>query len=163
LASVKFRQLVDWRAAIIAGLISGLVFLLANIILGSIVLGSPWIYVHVFASLLMGSSILESSSSFQAGVFIVALVVNTVLSVGFASLIAITFHRWGLVVGILGGATFGLALYFINFFGLPFIFPWFFLYRSWLLLVSHILFGAVAGGIYEALEEEVYAPVELSP
>jgi hypothetical protein len=53
-----------------------------------------------------------------------------------------------------------LAIYAINFFAISYFVPWFFPLRSWILLLSHVLFGALAGGIYELLEEEEFVPVK---
>jgi hypothetical protein len=108
----------------------------------------------------MGTRALPPPATFDFGIFAVSLIVHLPLSIGFACLIAVVLHRWGLIVGILGGAGFGLALYFINFYTVSFFFPWFFPMRSWIMAASHIIFGALAGGIYEALEVEEFVPVE---
>jgi hypothetical protein len=159
-AKVRMRQVVDWRAAVWAGIISGIIFLMVNMILTAVYVGSPWVVVRLIASVVMGTRVLPPPATFDATIFIVSLAIHLPLSVGFACLIAIVLHRWGLIVGILGGAVFGLALYFINFYTFSFFFPWFFPMRSWIIAVSHILFGALAGGIYEALEVEEFVPVE---
>ena len=159
-SNVRMKQVVDWSAAVWAGLISGIVFLLANMVLTNVYLGSPWVIVRLLASIVMGPGVLPPPATFSVSTFLVSLIVHVPLSIGFASLIAIVLHRWGLIVGILGGAAFGLALYFINFYTFSFLFPWFFPMRSWIMAVSHLLFGALAGGIYEALEVEEFVPVE---
>jgi hypothetical protein len=61
-----------------------------------------------------------------------------------------------MLVSVLGGALFGLALYLINFFTFTTFFPWFYPARNWPFAAVHILFGAVAGGIYELLEKDVF-------
>lgn len=159
-ATAKMRQVVDWSAAVWAGLISGIIFLVINMILTAIYLGSPWIIVRLIASIVMGKTVLPPPATFDAPIFIVSLVVHIPLSIAFSCLLAIIFHRWGLLVGILGGALFGIALYLINFYTFTLIFPWFFPMRSWIMLLSHIIFGALAGGIYEGLEVEEFVPVE---
>lgn len=156
----KLRQVVDWRAALWAGAVSGLAFLLLNMLLTQIALGSPWIIVRLAASVLMGKSVLPPPATFDLPVFLSALLVHFPLSLAFACLIAFVLHRWGMLVGILGGAIFGLALYCINFYTFSFFFPWFFPMRSWIMVVSHVAFGALAGGVYEALEVEKFEPVE---
>jgi len=55
---------------------------------------------------------------------------------------------------------FGLALYAINYYTFTLFFPWFFPMRSWLVVLSHIVFGATAGGVYEAFEHETYVVEE---
>ncbi len=156
----KMRQVVDWRAAIWAGIIAGIVFLLVNMILTDAYLGSPWVIVRLAASILMGTKVLPPPATFDAAIFSVALLVHLPLSIIFASLIAMVLHRWGMIVGILGGALFGLAFYFINFYTFSAIFPWFFPLRGWMMAFSHLAFGALAGGVYEALEVEKFVPVE---
>jgi hypothetical protein len=158
--TVKMRPVVDWSAALWAGVVSGIVFLLANLLLTGLTLGSPWIVLRVLASIVLGSGVLPPPATFNLGIAVVALLVNTVLSILFAGIIALIIHRWGLIVGLLGGAILGLALYAINFYTFSLLFPWFFPFRSWMMVVSHLIFGAVAGGTYELLEVEEFVPVE---
>lgn len=157
---VKMKQVVDWRATLWAGLISGIIFLAINMVLTAMYVGSPWVITRLIASIVMGEGVLPPPATFDPVVFAVSILVNFVLSIIFACVIAIILHRWGLLVGILGGAVFGLALYFINFYTFTLLFPWFFPMRSWIMVLSHIVFGACAGGIYEGLEVERYKPVE---
>jgi len=159
-SKIKMRQLVDWRAAIWAGVISGLIFLAINMLLTKVYVGSPWVSVRLVASIVMGTRALPPPADFDAGIFVIALLVHFPLSIAFASIIAFVLHRGGLLMGIVGGAIFGLALYAINFYTLTFFFPWFFPMRSWIMMLSHIVFGASAGGIYEGLEVEKFVPAE---
>jgi hypothetical protein len=156
----RMKQLVDWRAAIWSGVISGAVFLVVAMALTAAYVGSPWVMTRLISSVLLGKGVLPPPPTFTVGTVLVAVVVHGVLSVSFACLIAYVFHRWGLIVGILGGAVFGLALYFVNFYTVSFFFPWFFPMRSWIMVASHVVFGALAGGIYEALEVEYFVPIE---
>jgi hypothetical protein len=150
------RQLVDWRAAIRAGIISGLVFFLVNMLLTWLVLDAPWITARFFASLVLGKSILPPPATFDGVALAVGLLVNQGIAIPFACLIAYVFHRWGLLVGIAGGALFGLVLYGISFYSLTNVFPQFYFINSSLMLISHVIFGAVAGGVYELLEVETF-------
>jgi hypothetical protein len=90
------------------------------------------------------------------GVVAVGALVHMALSLVYALVLAFIIHRWGLIVGIVGGALFGLAIYIINYYTFTYLFPWFFPLRSWLVLATHVFFGATAGGIYEALERDIY-------
>lgn len=153
--AAQVRYLVDWRAAIWAGLISGAIFLVLSMVLSAIVLGTPWVVPQIIASLVMGPEVLPPPNAIGAGVFLVALLIHAVLSVIFGSLVAIVVHRWGMLIGFVGGALLGLALYGVTFYAFSeLLVPWVFLMRSWIMLVSHIVFGAAAGAIYEALEVE---------
>src|SRR5690606_21498005 len=107
-----------------------------------------------------GEGVLPPPSSFDPLVVLVALLVHFVLSVLYACILAFIIHRGGLLAGIIGGALFGLALYAINYYTFSFFFPWFFSLRSWMVVAAHGLFGAIAGGVYEALERDRYITVE---
>lgn len=158
-SSPRMRQLVDWRAAFWAGLIAGAIFLLVNLFVTPLVIGgNGWVMVRLFASILLGEGILAPPATFDALALMVALVTHFALAVAYSMLIAYIIHRGGLIAGIIGGALLGLALYSINFYTLTFFFPWFFAMRSGVFVAAHLIFGALAGGIYEALEVETFAP-----
>jgi hypothetical protein len=154
------RKVVDFRAVFWAGIISGLVFLVVNLLLSLLFLGTPWIFIRMVAALLLGQDVLPPPASFDPAIFIVALVIHLLLSLVFTTILALMIHKWGLLVGIIGGAIFGLALYAINIYTFSFFFPWFFSLRSWIILLSHVFYGATAGGMYEALEVERFETVD---
>lgn len=158
---MMLRQVVDWRAAFIAGIVGGAVFLLLNLVLVPAVFGgNAWIVIRYLASILMGESILPPPATFDATATVVALVLHFGLSLVFALILAVITHRWGLIAGIIVGALYGFALYFINMYTFTFFFEWFFVMNSWVFLLTHVIFGAVSGGVYEALEVERYIVVE---
>lgn len=160
-ASPRMRQLVDWQAALWAGLIAGAIFLLVNLFVTPLVIGgNAWVMVRLFASIILGEGILAPPATFDLMALLVALITHFALAVAYSLLIAYIIHRGGLIAGILGGALLGLALYSINFYTLTFFFPWFFAMRSGVFVAAHLLFGALAGGIYEALEVETFVPAE---
>lgn len=160
-SSPRMRQLVDWRAAFRAGLLAGALFLAVNFLVMPLVIGgNVWVMVRLFASLLLGDGILAPPATFDLTALSVALVTHFALSVLYAMIIAYIIHRGGLIMGIIGGALLGLALYSINFYTLTYFFPWFFVIHNAVSVVAHLLFGALAGGIYEALEVEIFVPAE---
>ena len=79
-----------------------------------------------------------------------------------AAVIAFVVHRGGLIGGVLGGAVLGGAFYFINYYTLTYFFPQFFAMKHWSVLASHVVFGALAGGTYELLEDQIFE-ADLSP
>lgn len=155
----RLQQVVDWRAALIAGVVSGTVFLLLTMWLTYSSIGSAWLLPRVLASALLGADILTPSAGDGWKVWGAALALHIPLSLGFSSLIAYVLHRWGLLVGIFGGALFGLALYGINFYALTALLPQFTIIKSSALAFSHVMFGAFAGGVYELLEVEEFVTV----
>jgi len=155
------RQLVDWRAAFVAGLVAGTVFLLINLfVVSGGGHGGPWVMIRLWASVLMGNTIVAPPATFHAGALVAALVTHFALSIGAAALLAVIIHRYGLWVGIIGGAAYGLALFSINMYTLAYFFPQFLLLNGLPFMGAHVVFGALAGGVYEALEVERFVPVD---
>lgn len=144
----------DWRAAVIAGLIAGLVFLLVNMALTGHLLGNAQLPLQLAAALLLGPGVMPPAVGLGSSVFLTGFGVHLVLAIGFTCLIAFCLHRWGIWVGIFGGALFGLALYSINYYFVADFIAGFAVLRSWPMAASHVIFGAVAGGLYETLERD---------
>ena len=157
-ATPPMRQIMDMRAALRAGIISGAFFLIASMALTWWAIGSPWVITRLVASLILGPGALPPPATFTVGTALVALIVHFALSIAYAMLIAFILHRWGMVVGIIGGAILGLAIFAVNFYSVSYLVPWFYPMRSWMLVASHALFGAMAGGLYEAMEVERFVP-----
>ncbi len=141
---------VAWRAIPIAGLVAGTAFLLVNAIFNPILYGiEPLFIINYFGSLVLGTEVLLETT---IPTVIVGLIVHFVLSILFTFIISIVIHRWGLLIGIVGGGLLGLAIYAINFYTMTVFFEWMFALNNTVLLISHIVFGAVAGGVYEMLD-----------
>ena len=155
-----FRQLVDWRAAFIAGLVAGLAFFVLQSALTARLLGSPWVFPRMTAAMVLGRGVLPPPATFDAAVVAVAFGVHMLLALAYSALIAFVLHRWGLLVGVVGGTLLGLALYVVNYWTLAGLFPWFLDLKSGVALVPHLVFGALAGGVYELLEVERFVPGE---
>lgn len=153
----QMHQVMDWQAAIWAGLVAGALVLLALLVGYPLATGgSPWTVLRFIAAIVLGSSVLPPPTTFDAVAAVTALVVHFALSVVYAIILALIIHRWGIIVGFLGGALFGLALFLINLFGFANLFDWFYPLRSWSFLLLHLFFGAVAGSVYEGLERDYY-------
>ena len=143
----SIQKNMTWRAVLLAGIVAGIAFFVANLLLSNIL--TPSLLLRYIASLVMGSDVLTNGNSTA---LIVGGIVHFALSLLFALVISIVIHRWGLLVGIIGGGILGLALYAINLYTLTLLFPWFFAINTSSLLISHVIFGAVAGGIYELFD-----------
>jgi hypothetical protein len=147
-------RMADWRAAIIAGVLAGIVFVLINMALASSLLGNARLPFQLAASLVLGPSVLPPAPDLGAHVFVIGGAVHLGLAIAFTCLIAFCLHRWGIWIGIIGGGLFGLALYSINYYFVADFIPGFAALRGWLMASTHIAFGACAGGIYEAIERD---------
>lgn len=146
----SIRENVTWWSIPLAAVVAGTVFLVCNAILTPIMLDvDSALVLRYTGALVLGTDALTESG---VTVPIVGVVVHYVLSLLFTIVIAIVVHRWGLLVGIVGGAVLGLAIYGINMYTLTLFFEWFFAIHSPVLAISHVLFGAFAGGIYEVFD-----------
>lgn len=156
----KLKQVFDWNAAFKSGIIAGAIFFLSNIFIVPLILGgNMWIIIRLFASIFAGETILAPPSSFNIAALIISFSTTIIFAIFFTLLIAFVLHKWGLLVGIIGGALFGLCIYLVNFYSLSYFFPWFFALSSWPFVLTHILFGAAAGGFYEFFEVEFLEPI----
>lgn len=148
---------VNWSAAVWAGLIAGLVFVMMEMILVTTAGGgSAWGPPRMMAAMVMGQEVLpgpENPPSFDTGIVVIGMMVHFVLSIVLAVALAagLSAMRSGTGTAIAIGAVFGLIVYVVNFYGFTALFPWFENARNWITIVSHLVFGAVAGGSYVAL------------
>lgn len=156
-SNIRLRQVMDWRAAVFAGLIAGAIFLVSLLIIYPVATGgSPWILLRMIAAVVLGQGALTPINAPSGSVAVVAVLLHFVLSLLYTLIVAFVVHRWGVLLAVLVGGLIGLAIYLINVFTFTIFFDWFTLAREWPFLVVHILFGAVAGGIYELLEKDIY-------
>src|SRR5215470_9625905 len=103
---------VTWRAVLVSGLVAGTLFLLVDLVFAPLVTNvSATVTLRYFAALVLGSKVLTQGGT---GILAVGVLVHYVLSLVFALVIALVVHRWGMVVGIVGGAILGVAIYGIN-------------------------------------------------
>jgi hypothetical protein len=145
---------LDWTAAIWAGLVSGLVMFLVSVLLPWIILGDALLIVRIMASVLLGPTVIPAHSVLAPGIYAAALITHVILSLFFTLLIAIIFHRWGMLVAFIGGAMVGVLIYVMNYYSFTFFFPWMAPYLNWMVLVAHIFFGALAGSLFELFEDD---------
>ena len=151
------HQVMDWRAAIVSGLIVGVAALLIPLIAYPLITGgTPWTVFRFIAGIALGSGVLPPPTTFDALSVVVGLAIHLALSVIYTVVLALIIHRWGILIGLLVGALFGVALFLINLFTFARLFEWFYPLRSWPFLLLHVFFGAAAGGLYELLERDRY-------
>lgn len=146
---------VSAKAAIIAGLVAGAVFMMLEMALVWLVEGqSPWAPPRMIAAMIMGPGVLPPPAGFDAAIFVVAMAVHMLLSVvlGFVLGFAISRWRMGPAAAVIAGTAFGLLIYAVNFYGFTAVFPWFAMARGPVSIFAHAMFGLVLGWVYRALD-----------
>jgi len=81
-------------------------------------------------------------------VVVVGLSLHFGLSILYGLILAAIVDRINLVTAAVVGIVFGIALYFINFYGFTEVFPWFAMARGWIAILTHALFGLTAASVY---------------
>lgn len=143
------RPAFDPKAAIGAGVISGVVFMMLEMLLVPMFLGgSPWAPPRMIAAIAMGRDVLPPPATFDAGIMIVAIMIHMVLSIALGLVFALLARGWTIGMAIVAGAVFGLVIYLFNFYVMTAVFPWFADARHWVSIVAHVVFGLVLGWTY---------------
>jgi len=145
---------LDWKAAIGAGIIAGIVFMMLEMILvGTIGGQSPWGPPRMIAAMAMGESVLPPPATFDPGIFLAAMVIHFALSivVGVTLGWAISRRRMSLIAATAAGTLFGLLIYAFDFYVMTAAFPWFAMARGGISIFAHAVFGLVLGWAYHAI------------
>ncbi|MDQ3077699.1 MAG: hypothetical protein M3Q83_02530 [Pseudomonadota bacterium] len=141
-------------AAIKAGLIAGLVFMMLEMLLvATIGGGSPWAPPRMIGAMALGEGVLPPPAPFDLTVFMVAMLIHFILAIVLGLLFAAIAEavRLSRPAAAIVGLLFGLAVYVVNFYGMTAIFPWFAMARNGISIFAHLMFGLVLGYTYRAL------------
>lgn len=150
------KRIEDWRAAVLSGLIGGLVFMILEMAMVPLFLGgSAWGPPRMIAAIVMGNEVLPPPATFDMGIVMVAMLVHFPLSIIYAIAAAIIFDRVSPLPSVIIGAVLGLLVYVINFYGFTAVFPWFAEARNWVSIFAHIVFGVAVAASYEGLVRPV--------
>lgn len=142
---------IDSKAALWAGLIAGVVFVMAEMLMVALFLGqSAWGPPRMIAAMVLGQDVLPPPATFDIVVMMVAMMIHLILSIVLAFVFALIVRDRSVGVSTLVGTVFGLVIYFLNFYGMTAVFPWFAEARNWVSILSHAMFGAVLGWVYAA-------------
>jgi membrane associated rhomboid family serine protease len=111
--------------------------------------GSVWAPEHVAASIAMGRGVLPPAPpDVHTWIFIVGLLINFALAIIFALILSWMVAHSLLWRALMIGATFGFALYFIDFYLFVNVWPWFSNAHGGVTIFTHVVFGIVAAAIY---------------
>jgi hypothetical protein len=145
---------LDWKAAVSAGLIAGAVFMILEMALvGTIGGQSPWGPPRMIAAIGLGEGALPPPATFDLGIMMVGMMIHLVLSILLGVVLGWIISNWrmSLLTAIVAGTLFGLVVYFVNFYGMTAVFPWFAMARGTISIVAHAVFGLVLGWAYHAI------------
>lgn len=142
---------IDWKAAIIAGLVAGAALAAVGMILNLAVLGGLDVQqIRMTAAVVLGDRVLSPEARFDTPILLAAVAVHFALSILFTAVLAALVLRLKVGAAELIGLVFGFLLYAVNFYVLVELFPWFREGRGWIAIVSHLVFGLVAVLEYKA-------------
>jgi hypothetical protein len=147
------HQATDWRSAAWSGVIAGVVFLVAEMLMVAVFEGqSPWGPPRMIAAMVMGQDVLPPPADFDFGIVMVSMLIHFPLAVVYGLLIGWIVHRLTSPLALVAGLVIGFVIYLINFYPIAAaMFPWFGMARGWVSAVAHMIFGLAAAGAYVAL------------
>ena len=140
---------VNWRAAVWAGIIAGVV---DRVLLVSILLiqgFGVWSASRLTGAIVLGTDALEPRETFDLTILVVSLLLHFGLSIIYGLMIAALIHRFDWMRGLMIGAAVGLAIYLLNYYVIaPMAFPWIVELRGPVETLIHPVFGATAAAAY---------------
>jgi len=152
--TATIRQ-IHWGAAIWASIIGGLVFAVLEVAMVPMIQGkSPWAPLHMIGAIALGPGAMSSPDTFDLGIVATAVVVHLVLAVVYGIILAFIIMRMDTGIAVLVGGLYGLALYFINFYGFTRWFPWFADARDWISIFTHIVQSGLMAYLYRLYSPE---------
>ena len=149
---------VNFKAAVYAGLVAGILATVVQIALWSVFTDAlPTILfrdARFAAAIVMGRKVLPPPASFDWMVMLVATGVHFALSIAYGLALSPLISRLRTLPSMLVGAAFGLGLYGINMYGFTAVFPWFQATRDSITLATHAVFGVAAAAVYKMLSQQ---------
>ncbi|MBW3570947.1 MAG: hypothetical protein KY467_07565 [Gemmatimonadetes bacterium] len=144
---------IDWSAAVWAGVVGGVVFMMMEMFLMPLFGFAPgmWAPPRMIAAIGMGKDVLPPPASFDFGVVMVAMMIHFATSILFAIAVAFLVRNLGTGAAVAVGVVAALLLYAFVFYlmtGGPW--PWFANGRNWVNILTHVVFGAIVAWWYGA-------------
>lgn len=144
--SLEHRHAADFKAAVGAGLLIGLVIAMFP-------RGSPWSGMTFFSPTIMGRTLIEPGGS-----FLLSLGAHLALSVGYSIVIALIVDRLRRAKAVIAGGIVGAVLFLINWAVFNFLVTDG-TARESVVLLTHIAFGLITAGAYKGLSKPPVARV----
>ncbi len=154
-ASTSIASGINLKAVIWASIVAGAVFMMLEMLMVPIFMGgSPWGPPRMIAAIGMGKSVLPPPATFDAGIMLIAMLIHYSLSLIFAFVFAFIARGRSISMTTMMGAIFGLVVYFVAFYGMTAVFPWFAMARGWIGIFAHLVYGSVLGLVYATLVQK---------
>lgn len=152
---------IDWSAAVWAGIVGGIVFLVMEMLLMPLfgLAPSMWAPPRMIAAIGMGESVLPPPATFDLAVVMVAMVIHFATSILFGIVVAFLIRGMGPGAAVAVGVVAALLLYAFVFYVMtagPW--PWFTMGRNWLNIMTHVVFGAIVAWWYNSRAKPAQAP-----
>ena len=107
----------------------------------------------MIAAIAMGNGVLPPPATFDITILMVAMTIHFVVVIILAIVFALIADaaRWSLMTSAIAGLEFGFLIYFVNFYGMTTIYPWFAIARGMIVIFAHAMFGLVLGFVYRSM------------
>ena len=152
-------QGVDIKAALLAGLLAGVVDL-ALLAASAWTQGqNVWVNMRHTAAILMGPGVLPPPATFDLLLFIVSTIVHFGLSMIYGVIVAFFVRKANWTIGLMIGVAVGFGIYVVNYYVFaPLLFPWLIESRSGMVpTLIHPVFGMIAAAAYLKLRRATLA------
>ena len=152
-------QGVDVKAAVLAGLLAGVVDL-ALLAASAWTQGqNVWVNMRHTAAILMGTGVLPPPATFDLFLFIVSTIVHFGLSMIYGVIVAFFVRKANWTIGLMIGVAVGFGIYLVNYYLFaPLLFPWLIESRSGMVpTLIHPEFGMNAAAAYLKLRRTIPA------
>ena len=148
---------IDWSAAIMAGVVGGIVFMMLEMIMAPMFTGAPgiWAPPRMIGAIGLGKEVLPPPGTFHLGAVMVAMMIHFPLSIAFGIATAFIVRNLGMGAAIAVGIVLALLLYAFVFYVMTPVWPWFANARNWVSIFVHIVFGALVAWWYKARANRV--------